>query len=293
MNFITYLSSGWNFLFPPSPTVTQELQELKYTIFTEAALIILQNDYLQPSPQNWKVTVFTSQFKERFPGLLADRLKKVFSEAAYKPQSCREERNVLYEQIPEVILQVQFSKASERVELKFSHAHFVLSELAWVYCGWYALNWFSYHALLNPTCVYDEKQLNELFEFIEKPVELSMRDVSDCINGVGVGYLIQAGFSIDFASIQAEPIDFEEIPDMDVVEAIKTNTMPPYLTQLMDKVPERLPNYKLMIEEYKEKFDKIQNIEELAQYTKIKKFIDKKTKQMCEKIFDPLPSIFR
>ena len=87
MSFISYLSSGWNLLFPPSLTATQqqELKELKRRIFTEATLIFLRNDYLQPSPQNWKVAVFTRQFKEQCQDQLADRLIEVFSESAYKP----------------------------------------------------------------------------------------------------------------------------------------------------------------------------------------------------------------
>ncbi len=296
MSYFSYLSSGLNNLFF-RPTLTQQQQEdlkkLKDTIVMEVAGIILRNNYLQQSPQNWEETVFTRQFEEQFPDQFTDRMKEVFSEAAYKPKNYIEMGNILYQQAPKGVTVAKFTNARLQVELKFSHAHFVLSELVWVHCFWYAVDWFAYYGLLNPTCVYDEEELNKLFALIKNPIELSMRDVADCINGIGVGYVMQVGISRAFTSTGAEPIDFEEIPDMDVVEAIKTNTMPSYLKQLMDKVPERLPNYKLMMEDSKKKSDKVQNIQETPQLIEIKNFILEKTKQICIETFDPPPSIFR
>lgn len=291
MGLISYLSYGWNKLFS-IPAVTQQqiqdLKELNETIIAEVAKIILLNDYMQhQSPRDWQEVVFTRQYKEQFTDQIADRLVEVFSKAAYKPQSGLEAIDILMQQIPKGIRQAKFIRAGQGIELKALHAHDVLSELVWIQCNWYAINWFTYHTLVDPTCVYDEKQLNELFSLIENRIELSMRDVADCINGIGVGYLIQAGLSRDFTSIVAEPIDFEEIVKIDVSKALTMNTMPRYFTKLQDKVPERLSNYTLMIRECKKIFEKVQNMKELAQHIEINKFIKERIIEIREKVFYP------
>lgn len=296
MGVISYLSYGWNKLFS-IPTMTpqqdsQDLKELKKAIVTEIAATILSNDYMQQSPQNWEEIAFTEQFTKQFPDQISGRIAEVFSKAAYKPQSRQETKNILLEQTAKGIVQAQFTKASIGVEKKALHAHQALSTLAWISCHFYAKNWFIYNTILNPTWVYDEEQLNNHFIVIEDLIERSMRDMADCINGINVGYLIQVGFSRDLSSIIAEPIDFEEIVKIDVQEAITMNTMPPYLTKLLDKVPERLSNHRIMQHEYDYLLKKVGQTQETPQHLAINEFTLKRTREICEKIFYPYTPIF-
>lgn len=97
----------------------------------------------------------------------------------------------------------------------------------------YAINYFTYNLLKDPSIEHDEKKWKEMFEKIEGIIKKGFDEIERCSNAIMVGYMVEAGIPSCVPQYFGFPKPIYFDPE---------NISSDYLTRLIALVPENLPS---------------------------------------------------